>query len=339
MAETPKFFFDSDPLNIRKQFDQALNLAKAQYRELEDQPKPQITFDNSFRRFDEIGARFFDATGPIMLLRNVSTIKDVRDVAQECEIEIDSFYSELYMRRELYEYLSAFTQTQEHKELQAEKKRLVDKVLSDFERSGTNLKKDTWQELLNLKKELVQLQSAFERNISEYNDFILVTKEDLKHFPDNYVSALEKESENTYKVSLSYPEYFPFMQNCSNEKLRKKLLQKMSQKGGKENIQILEKALKLRSKIAGILGYKNYASYVLEDRMAQNLSNVESFLEKIENKTSPLLKHDLDQLLERKKKDDPSANKIFAWDWRYYANQIKKKNSKLIMKKFENIFP
>ncbi|MCB0309528.1 MAG: Zn-dependent oligopeptidase, partial [Bdellovibrionales bacterium] len=139
------------------------------------------------------------------------------------------------------------------------------------------------------------------------------------------IEKLESTSDGHYKVTLSYPHYFPFMDDAIDAKARKKLYEKYSQRAGPENVKRLEKAIVIRAKIAKLLGYKNHASYVLEERMAKTPEKVKTFLDELKARLEPLRVAELKTMSEYKKKDSPSDPTIYEWDWRFYNNQILKK--------------
>ena len=70
-----------------------------------------------------------------------------------------------------------------------------------------------------------------------------------------------------------------------------------------ENTPILEELISLRQKQAELLGYKNHAHYVLEERMAKNPENVAHFLDNLSKKLQPLWEEEKVVMLKFKKKE------------------------------------
>lgn len=73
-----------------------------------------------------------------------------------------------------------------------------------------------------------------------------------------------------------------------------------------ENTPILEELITLRQKQAELLGYKNHAHYVLEERMAKNPENVAQFLTNLSEKLQPLWK-DEQVIMQKFKKEEVST--------------------------------
>src|SRR5690606_1879453 len=95
----------------------------------------------------------------------------------------------------------------------------------------------------------------------------------------------------------------------------------------------------LRQELAKILGYANWADYRTRGRMAKSAANASDLMNDLRDKLKPRLQKDLDLLLEGKKADDPNADRLEAWDIRYYTNQVKKKNFSLDDEEIRQYFP
>ena len=88
---------------------------------------------------------------------------------------------------------------------------------------------------------------------------------------------------------------------------------------------LFEKILALRDQIAQRLGYANWADYQIEVKMAKNGKTAIEFEEKLRDGLQPKLDAELAEFRKLKVREtgDPNAQ-INLWDWRYYANQLKK---------------
>ena len=144
-------------------------------------------------------------------------------------------------------------------------------------------------------QELSTLSQNFRIAINNYEDHILCTRAQLDGLSERYVKSLSCK-DGLYKVTLSYPDAGPFMSYAKDRSKRKELSDKISQKGGKENISTLKKMLKLRTEISDILGYKNYVDYKVEDRMAKNLKGVQVLLKSTKKNIKAKLSIDIKEL-------------------------------------------
>ena len=91
-----------------------------------------------------------------------------------------------------------------------------------------------------LKQRLVELGVAFQRNIDTWDEAILVdARGPRRACRTSYIESLtteERDGQTLYRVSLDYPEMYPFLDNAESEPLRRELMIKNYLKGGPENV-------------------------------------------------------------------------------------------------------
>ncbi len=208
-----------------------------------------------------------------------------------------------------------------------------------FRKNGLMLPTNERQEVIKLKKELIKKTSAYRKNLSEYKDHLTVSKAELDGMSASYIEGLERNSDGTYKVTMAYPHFYPFMRTATNANARKQLQFKFYNRAAKTNVKLLEEILTLRDSIARKLGYKTHAHYVLEDRMAKKPKTVEKFLNKLLKKLRKQTKTDMAEMLSFKRKTYPKATKVHDWDWRFYRSEIKKARYKIDAQKVKEYFP
>jgi Zn-dependent oligopeptidase len=102
----------------------------------------------------------------------------------------------------------------------------------------------------------------------------------------------------------------------------------------------MEDAIAMRRKIAKLIGYPNFADYVLDDRMAKNSANVIAFLERTWAKLKKKGRKELRHRAKLKNTRTGGAEKTLnAWEWRYYNNRLKKEKYALDHEKIKEYFP
>ena len=111
------------------------------------------------------------------------------------------------------------------------------------------------------------------------------------------------------------------MQFVLSDKKRKEFADKVSQKGGKQNLKVLKELIDSRQKVAEILGYKNYSDYVAKDRLVKNQKTVVDFLEKILKDTRPYYeKHKENMNNFKASKTGVSGDVVNYYDVAFYSN-------------------
>ncbi len=311
---------------------------QSRLQELASLPAPTRTFQNTPEALDTAAWDLADEASAQTFLKYVSTSAPVREAAHECEARIEKLAIETYTREDLFRALSDFDGS--GVKLAGESRRLLDKQLLDFKRNGLLLAPAKRAEVKRLKDRLVDLELTFGKNLNEIKNYLPVTKEELEGLPDDYVARLEREGDK-YKVTLDYPDYFPFMNNARNARARQMLEKLYNNRAAETNLVILAEVLKLRREAAKLLGYPTHAHYILEDRMAKKPAAVQKFIDKLEKRLKVLAKEELKVLKDLKRETEgPEAAAVFnAWDWRFYDNLLKKSRYQVDDEKIKEYFP
>src|SRR5690606_34811448 len=74
---------------------------------------------------------------------------------------------------------------------------------------------------------------------------------------------------------------------------------------------------------ARLLGYRDHAHYILEERMAQQSDKVTSFLSELLEKATPAGKREMEDL-QAWVSQQGGPNPIQAWDYSYWSDKLKK---------------
>ncbi len=291
-------------------------------------PAGRRTFANTMLRLEDAADALERAHGRYGFMSYVAEAEDVRDAADALREALEKFEIELSFREDVYKAVQDFAKTAEAAALAGEAKRLLDFTLRDYRRDGFDLPIEKRDRVKELKNRLVELGLQFQKNIDTYEDAILITREDLVGLPEAYISRLrteDKDGQTLYRVSLDYPELYPFLESAESEDLRRELNTKWYRKGGPENIRILEEAIAVRDEVARLLGYDCWASYILEIRMAKSSGAVRAFLSDLSTKIETKRAADMAGLLEAKRQHTKQPDAILnVWDWRFYHNHLLK---------------
>ena len=301
-------------------------------------PQTTRTFDNTPWAFDQVLAQLYEDTSSGQFMKSVSVSSAVRSAGNDCETEVGKFFIEVFSREDLYKALKDYAAKGEA--LKGDSARLLEKQLLDFRRSGLELPASDRAQLTIMRKRLTELESKFSSNINESKDFALFTREEMEGAPEDFIARLEK-VDGKYKVTLAYPDYFPFMDNVRVGASRKVLEGKFNNRASRENLSLLDEILTLRKKAARIIGYPSHAAYVLETRMAKDPATVKAFVDRLKARLRPLAEDELVTLKALKVVfEGKDADPVFrAWDWRFYDNQLKRVRYSVDEQKIREYFP
>ncbi len=276
---------------------------------------------------------------PLLFLKYVSDKAPMREAAGKCETAIEKLRVDVFAREDLYNALKTAAKNQN--QLDPIDKRLLDEFLLAFKRNGLDLTADKRKLFIEKRKRIVELETEFSKELIEWNDWAEFTLEQLEGLPESFVQRLEKTPQGKYKVTVKYPDYYPFMDNAKNAEARRILEEKFLNRGGKKNLARFDETLRLRSETAQMLGYPNHAAYVLDDRMAKTPEAVSAFLKRVGDRLQIQGKSDLAGLVAAKNEElgSKSDGKIHSHDWRYYDNQIKKRKHHIDTQLIKEYFP
>jgi thimet oligopeptidase len=324
--------------SVRSETDAALQAADERVaRAVASAGSP--TFDETLVPLELAGAQLVQAYGRGAFLGQVHTDPQVRDAGNEAEERLNKWRVAVVFRSDLYDAVRAFADTDEARALEGERARLLEHWLRDFRRAGHELGADERAELERLRTRLVEVEVAFQRNLNEYRDGIDVTREQLAGLPDTYVERLSPgEREGTYRVSLDYPEVNPFLEQAHDRDLRRELFTRNWNKAVAANRPLLEEALDLRRKVAGLLGHPTWAHHAMELKMARDPVRVAAFYEEMIPPLAGQVRSELDRLADGLHADGHQGP-INPWDHRYYDDALRRTEFGVDQDRISEYFP
>ena len=173
-------------------------------------------------------------------------------------------------------------------------------------------------------KELTRLGQEFDKNIAEDTRTVTLDgPEELAGLPDDYIAAHEPGEDGKIAISTDYPDYVPYMSYADSTERRKQLYVTYRSRGGAANEELLQGILSLRAEKAKLLGYAHWADYITEDKMIESAANAADFIAKITSIATERSERDYQELLARKRRDVPGAERVEDYEKTYYENKVK----------------
>lgn len=303
-------------------------------------PEEMRTFENTINAYDAAYDKFNTVWGTLYLMANSHPDDSTREAANDAHITFSQYGNKLGLDEDLYRSFKEYSESDEAKLLVGYKEKYLRESLRDFERNGFALSKEERDELKVIQDRLSIISNEFNKNISEYQDFLIVTEAEVKGLDDDYKKARRQE-DGTYKIDLTYPSYRPFMRLSESESARKELSFKYMNRAADKNLVVLEKMALNRLEMANHLGYSTFAEYRLETRMAKNPKTVWDFENSLLEKVKEKGRQDYDEVLsvKREKTGNDSIMLVNGWEYSYYSNILKKEkyqvDAELVKQYFE----
>ena len=242
---------------------------------------------------------------------------------------------DIMLNAKLFERIKTVYNNRDKENLNDEQMRLLEVIYKNFERGGANVPADKQARFREINEKLSALTLKFGNNVlAATNNYALFVdnEEDLKGLTEGQLTAAKEAADGMenakgkYAFTVHIPSMEPFLQNCQNRELRKELWTAYSTRcldGDYSNKKIINEIVNLRLEKAKILGFDNYANYVLDDCMAKNADNVYELLIKVWEPALAKAKEEA-AIYQKMMKKDGIAGDLQPYDWRYYAEKLRK---------------
>jgi peptidyl-dipeptidase Dcp len=140
-------------------------------------------------------------------------------------------------------------------------------------------------------------------------------------------AAATRDHKGEYAITNTRSSMDPFLTYSTERALRKQVWNTYYNRGDNadqfDNNVIIAEILQLRHERVGLLGYKNYASWRLEDRMAKTPKNAIALMEGVWPAAIARVDEEVADMLAIGKAQD-GIKEIEPWDYRFYAEKVRK---------------
>lgn len=269
--------------------------------------------------YDEAELALGNALARSGLAREVEPAAEMRAAAEKCEQEADSLNTDFSLDRGIYDALAGLDRAA----LDAATRFYLERTLRDFRRAGVDRDDATRARIKDLREQLVKTGQEFGNNIKSDVRKIEVDPAALNGLPDDFRNAHKPGPGGKVTLTTDNTDYFPFINYSTSDQAREELWKLYLQRGHPKNLDVLSQMMQERYQLATLLGYKDWADYITEDKMIGSEKNAADFIEKIAAASRARMERDYQELLERKRKDDPKATVVYPWESRYLAEKVR----------------
>ena len=292
-------------------------------------------FENTILALDQSGRLLSKVSSVFFGQNSANTSDEMQALSRELSPLLSKHGDDISLNPALFARVKKVYENQDKLNLNKEQKKLLEETYKDFVRGGANLPADKQEQLRKLNSEISMLQLTFGQNmLKETNAFQLVIekKEDLSGLPESLIAnaaiaAKEAGMEGKWLFTLHNPSVMPFLQYADNRALREKIFKGYINRGNNgndaDNNKVVRDLITKRLEKAKLMGYEDYASFVLEDRMAKTSKNVYDLLDEVWTPALAKAKEELADINAEIKKEGGNFE-AEGWDWRYYFEKAKK---------------
>lgn len=292
------------------------------------------TFENTIVALERSGELLETVASVFFNVLSAEANDEMMEISQLVSPKLSESSNNIYLNEKLFQRVQSVFEKKEALQLSTEDSKLLEETFEAFKRKGANLDSEKKEQYRQLSTELSSLTLKFEQNaLKDKNRFeLLITDEsDLSGLPESARDAAamkaKDKKEEGWLFNLSAPSYVPFMRYSDKRELREKMYRAYMSIGNKndeyDNKDVIKRIVNIRLEIAHLMGFKNFAEYSLEHKMAKESSHVYKLLNQLLEAYKPVAINEYHTVsgfaLGTEKKDFA----IMPWDWSYYSEKLR----------------
>jgi peptidyl-dipeptidase Dcp len=287
-----------------------------------------VAMERSGELQDRVSRVFFN-------LNSAHTNPQIQEIQRTVAPQIAAHRDAIFLNGPLFARVDALHEKRNELGLDAESKRLLERYHIDFVRAGARLSDADKDQLREYNRELASLATTFSNNVLEetISSAVLVdSAAELDGLTQSQVSAAASAAkarghEGKYLITLQNTSGQPPLASLTNRALRQRIQEASVNRGARDNEHdnrpIVARTMTLRAERAKLLGYPNHAAHVLENETAGSVKAVNDMLGGI---APPAVANARREAADIQAVIDAQDGgfELQAWDWDFYAEQVKK---------------
>jgi peptidyl-dipeptidase Dcp len=295
------------------------------------------TFDNTIAAMERSGGALDRVQAVYGVWKSTLNDKEFGAVETEMAPKMAAFADQISQNTALFKRIEAVYKSPATKKLTAEQQRLVEVNYKQFVRAGAKLDAPAKARLSQINQQLAGLFTHFSQNVlADEADSVLVLKtdKDLGGLPPSLrdaaaTVATARKANGVGVITNTRSSIDPFLTYSDQRALREKAWRMFTNRGDNggahDNNALITHILQLRAERAKLLGYPTHAHLRLDNTMAKTPeAAMQLMLEMWKPAVARVHEEVADMQALAKKEGAPAGFKIEPWDYRYYAEKVRK---------------
>ena len=291
------------------------------------------TFENTIEAYEASGELLERVSSVFGNLMSAETNDEMQALARKLMPLMTEHGNNISLNEALFARIKAVYDQRNQLHLNTEQQQLLKDIYEGFALNGANLQgadRDTYRELSN-RLSLLTLQFS-ENLLKATNSYqlLLTHPEQVKGLPQSALDAARESAQQKgmegWRFTLDYPSYVPFMEYADSRELRRELYTAYASraKGGEtDNLDVVKQIVNTRLALAQLLGYPDYVSYKLTQRMARTTEAGNQLLDQLLEAYTPAAQQEVKRVEELARKEQGKDFILMPYDWSYYAHKLK----------------
>lgn len=327
------------PEHYRPAFDTALAEQQAEIKRVAESPEPP-TFANTLEAMERSGDSLKRVGSVFFNLAGSHTNEAIQAVEREMAPVLAKHRNSIFMNEALFRRVEALYEERHSLGLNPEQLRVLERYHTIFVRAGAKLSPDDKTRLAAITERLATLGTQFSQNIladEKSYQLVLESEADLEGLPSFLRDAAAQAAEERglkgkHVITLSRSSIEPFLQFSKRRDLREQAFKAWAARGDTggptDNKAIIAEMAALRAERAKLLGYKTFAEFKLADTMAKTPEAVLKLLNDVWAPARARAAAERDDLQALAQAQGDNIE-IAPWDWRFYADQVRRERHNL----------
>lgn len=314
-------------------FEQGMKEQKAEINALVNM-RSVPTFQNFIVPYEKSGELLSRVASVFYVLLGAESNDEMQAIAQRIQPKLSAHGNEIGLNEMLFRKVKTVYDSRHSANLNTEQIRLVEDIYRGFENRGATLNAEQKEQYKELSTELSRLSLVYGQNnlnfVKEY-EMHLTNEADLAGLLPMDIEAAEaraqKKGKDGWIFDLSAPSYIAFMKYSTNRELREKLYKAYNSRNftgdqydNRENVKNIAIT---RMKIANLLGYEDFATYRLKDKMAKDKKSVFKLLDELHDAYAVAAHSDVKQVEGFAVGMENKAIDLQPWDWSFYSEKLR----------------
>jgi peptidyl-dipeptidase Dcp len=328
-----------DASHFAPAFEVAMREHRAEIATIARNPDPP-TFGNTIAALDACGRAYARVGAVFHNLTASETSPALQAVERELAPRIAAHDNAILLDDELFARVDALHSQRDSLGLGPEERMLLERVHLDFTMAGARLAPAARRRAGEIAERLASLTTTFRQNVlhdEATQGLALEHERDLAGLPAwlrdaAREAARRRGAPNAWWISISRSIVVPFLERSDRRDLRERAFRLWTRRGeldaAHDNRPVAREILKLRHELARLHGFRHFADYALTDRMAKTPAAVARLLERVWGPAKAKAARERDAL-QAMARACGAAHAIEPWDWRYYAEKVRRERYEL----------
>ncbi len=319
--------------DFKPAFEEALAVHRGEIDGIAKNEAPP-TFENTIAALEQSGRMLSRVSSVFWNLAGAHTNDALQAIEREISPKLAQHWNVITSNADLFARVDAVMQAADSAGLDPEQRRVLERTHLAFVRAGARLEGADKTRMSEIIARLATLGTQFSQNVlADERSYVLpLTDDDVAGLPDFVVASARRTAEERgesakYVVTLSRSLIEPFLTFSPRRDLREQAFRAWTRRGENggqtDNRAIIAETLALRRERAKLLGYDTFAAYKLDNSMAKTPANVRTLLDTVWPAAKAKAASERDKLQAMARSDGANIT-IAPWDWRYYAEKVRK---------------